>query len=195
MLTEIDCANEYLLGLKSNTMTTLPQNRTIPIGWWRFQWPDSLRAYWATFEETRPSPGDIFGRLLSVEEIAAFIRGQDHPEFTEEQFALLSETVIRRGLERRSLSDADWDAIVKAAIEVVKNVVRRNYKEWQQQPTRYISDLAIELKEFRCYQALFRAIGHANPHYALLKSQAVRNEYSVDRDLKPFWDSLEAELA
>lgn len=176
-------------------MTTPLRDRSVPIGWWRFQWPDSLNAHWTTFEETKPSLTDIFGRLLSIEDIAAFVRGQDHPAFTEEPFALLSETVIGHSLEGRNLSDADWDTIVMAAVDVVRNVVCRNYKEIQQHPTEFISDEGIRLKEFRCFEALYRAIGRSNRDYARFKVKVLRNEYFDDPDLNAFWDSLENELA
>lgn len=170
-------------------MTTESEKRCVQVHWWKFSWPDALGPQWDAAVEAKRTIHDVFSEILTPKEIAAFIASQDHPEFTEEQFALMCDSILR-DVANRDLSSEEWKDIFDASSDLVATVVRRNYRERQQRPNYTISDGGIRLKELRCYEAFFRSMARANADKATRTAAETKLNYQDD-DFTGIWSSIE----
>jgi hypothetical protein len=164
-------------------MKTPQEEKHIPIGWWRFSWPSDMNARLDAIEQAQPTLLDVFANILTVQELARFIRAQNNEYLTEEHFALLIETVLGDCKKGQTLSRSDWMELYDAARHLITDVVRRNYRKKQKLPRYSISDDGIRLKECRCYSSLFQSMIPMNRELGDSVLGNVMAEYSDDARL------------
>lgn len=119
------------------------------IDWWKFKIPQSFKKY----EGKNLTIGNLFVSQITADELVEFIKSQEHPEFTEEQFCLLFEGLLDEVFRLRLFNEEEKIKIYASLTYLITDIIDKYYSN-KVAKGRAFGDYSFKL--LYCYEKLFK---------------------------------------